>query len=94
VWRSTLGQLGAGLAADGDNNGQIDAADYDVWRTNFGKPAVSSSSANYLAPWELPAANYAVPEPRSAVLWLLVLTIVRTGRTHWAYNRVFATAES
>ncbi len=30
VWRNTLGQIGAGLAADGNNNGTIDAADYDL----------------------------------------------------------------
>ena len=31
LWRNTLGQSGAGLAADGDNSGTIDSGDYTVW---------------------------------------------------------------
>jgi len=34
VWRNTLGQVGAGLAADGNFNGMIDNDDYDVWKLN------------------------------------------------------------
>ncbi len=37
VWRNTMGQSGAGLAADGNGNNQIDEADYNVWRRNFGQ---------------------------------------------------------
>ena len=35
LWRSTFGQAGPGLAADGNGNGVVDAADYVVWRTNL-----------------------------------------------------------
>ena len=35
VWRDTLGQVGAGLAADGNGSGSIDAGDYDIWQANF-----------------------------------------------------------
>jgi len=36
VWRDTLGQSGAGLAADADKNGVINDLDYDLWKANFG----------------------------------------------------------
>ena len=36
LWRKTLNQTGAGLAADGNGNGVVDPADYDFWRTRFG----------------------------------------------------------
>jgi len=35
VWRSMFGVTGTGLAADGNWDGSIDAADYDVWRANW-----------------------------------------------------------
>jgi hypothetical protein len=61
VWRSTLGQAGAGLAADGDASGTIDQADYDIWRAHFGTTAGSAAIALGFA--ERPASNAAVPEP-------------------------------
>ncbi len=67
---------GAGLTADGNNNGEIDAGDYNVWRANFGKLAVGA--ATHLAPGESPGANYAaVPEPASIALWILALPSLR-----------------
>jgi hypothetical protein len=33
LWRSTFGQVGANLAADGNRDGIVDAADYAVWRS-------------------------------------------------------------
>jgi hypothetical protein len=39
VWRSTVGEIGLGLAADGDGNNKIDAGDYYVWRAHFGSTA-------------------------------------------------------
>jgi len=59
VWRKTLGQVGTGLAADGNGNGSIDIGDYSVWRTHFGQTAASGSGAS---------ANAAVPEPAALVL--------------------------
>ena len=35
--RNTLGQTATRLAADGNNNGQIDYGDYIVWRGHFGQ---------------------------------------------------------
>ena len=39
AWQSALGQIGAGLAADGNWSGRVDQGDYDVWRANFGRTA-------------------------------------------------------
>ena len=36
VWRKSVGQTGAGLAADGDGDMDVDENDYLVWRANFG----------------------------------------------------------
>lgn len=58
VWRNTVGQNGAGLAADGDGNQTVDSGDYDFWRSRFGQAGVSSGG--------LAAA---VPEPAA---WLIV----------------------
>jgi hypothetical protein len=66
VWRDTLNQMGAGLAADGNANNQIDAGDYDVWRINFGKTVVGLGTSNYIA----------VPEPASILLWMFTLLFV------------------
>ena len=57
VWRKTLGQTGAGLAADGDGDNQVGPGDYDIWRANFGQMAGSGAA--------LPSAELlpaAVPE--------------------------------
>jgi hypothetical protein len=43
-WRNSLGQAGAGLAADGNNDGVVNGADYDLWRARFGQTAVSSGA--------------------------------------------------
>jgi serpin B len=44
VWRSTSGQIGAGLAADGNTDGAVDAADYVIWRKNFQASASAASA--------------------------------------------------
>ena len=59
VWRKSVGQTGAGLAADGNLNNQIDAGDYEVWRSHFGQSAGSGSGAR---------ANAAVPESATSML--------------------------
>ncbi|MEN1677995.1 MAG: PEP-CTERM sorting domain-containing protein [Planctomycetota bacterium] len=65
VWRDTLGQTGAGLAADGtgdDLNGvpdaDVDIFDYQFWKANFSGGAAA-------------AAATPTPEPSSALLMLL-----------------------
>ena len=62
VWRQTLGQTGAGLAADGNGDNMVDQTDYEVWRSHFGQTAGSGAGAAALA---------AVPEPASALLLML-----------------------
>ena len=60
MWRDSFGHTGAGLAADGDNNGLIDADDYEVWKSNFGYHSGSDASA-----------NSAVPEPATLVMMIV-----------------------
>jgi hypothetical protein len=81
VWRKTLGQSGAGLAADGNNNGSIDSGDFDVWRAQFGQNAGGGAGA---------IANPSVPEPTALVLLILAAEgwCLRRGR---AAHQVSAT---
>jgi hypothetical protein len=61
AWRNTVGQnVNPGTGADGNGDGTISIVDHDVWRAKFGdsRPAGGSS-------------NPAVPEPTSAVLFLI-----------------------
>jgi hypothetical protein len=50
LWRSTVGEVGTGLAADGNGNNVIDAGDYDVWRNNFGAQSAAASVAIAIVP--------------------------------------------
>jgi hypothetical protein len=72
VWRTTLGDVGAGLAADGDWSGKVDAGDFHVWQLNFGRVAASSSAS---------ASSTAVPEP-TCFLPILVAALAA-----WASKR-------
>jgi hypothetical protein len=71
LWRKTLGQMRAGLPADGDNNGQIDGGDYDVWRAHFGQAGGTAS-----------LAHIAIPEPVTFVMLLIVGPALLTRRSH------------
>jgi hypothetical protein len=62
VWRETMGQSGAGLAADGNNDGEVDALDYEMWALFYGQSIAGSGAT---------AAN--VPEPASVFLWLIAM---------------------
>jgi hypothetical protein len=70
LWRDTSGQQGAGLAADGNNDGRVDQADYDLWRASFGAGVGAASAA------ALTAANLAVPEPNTVLLFTLGIALV------------------
>jgi len=59
LWRDTLGQSRAGLAADGNGSGVVDIADYVIWKTNFGSGA------------SVEAASFAIPEPSTVVLFVI-----------------------
>ena len=71
VWRKSLGQFGAALAADANNSGSIDHGDYNIWRSNFGATASLGSGTDLV--------NTAVPEPTAwtSAACLLALTLVR-----------------
>jgi hypothetical protein len=66
VWRRTHGDTGAGLAADGDWSGAVDAGDFRVWRANIGRSANSGSG------------SAAVPEPLAIVLMMAGLMLMPT----------------
>jgi hypothetical protein len=52
IWRGTLGSV-TDLRADGNGNAEIDAGDFGVWKTNFGRslpwPVATGVEANGLA---------------------------------------------
>jgi hypothetical protein len=80
VWRKTLGQTGAGLAADGDDDNQVGSGDYDIWRANFGQTA--GSDAALPSAETLPAA---VPESATLALGSFALAswlVFSRRRTH------------
>ena len=74
VWRKSLGQFGAALAADANNSGNIDQDDYGIWRSNFGATASFGSGASLV--------NTAVPEPATwiSAACLLALTLLSNRR--------------
>jgi mannan endo-1,4-beta-mannosidase len=78
VWRDSLGST-EDLAADGNINGQVDEGDYDVWKEHFGETAPGSGAGS--------ATN--VPEPASALLWLLTagLTAGLTALGAWGRTK-------
>jgi hypothetical protein len=81
VWRNSLGQMAAGLPADGNLNGMIDAGDYDVWKMNFGTVTPGAGGGS-LAGQGVLAPGAPVPEPNTATLLLgaLVWSILRPKR--------------
>jgi hypothetical protein len=74
-WRSSFGQTGPDLAADGNGDESIDAADYVLWRANLG-PRAAGTEALLVA---------SVPEPTSGLLLIVALfsglAVSRTRRT-------------
>jgi hypothetical protein len=63
VYRDTMGQSGIGLAADGNENNQVDPYDYAVWNSQYGHTLAGSGAGA--------GANAAVPEPATFVLLIL-----------------------
>jgi hypothetical protein len=68
VWRSTLDQMGTGLAADGNGNNQVDAGDYEVWRANFGKTIAGSAAGVGVSAYRFTGSAWPVPESATIVL--------------------------
>ena len=63
-WSEAFGQLGLGLAADGDGDGGVNAADYTLWRDNLGLLSQRHGKAwafpNLQAPLSLCSSEWAV----------------------------------
>jgi len=70
VWRDSLGQTGAALAADADQNGKIDVQDYNLWKQVFGSQYGVIGNGSLAA----------VPEPGSVMLLLIAATALATRR--------------
>ena len=77
VARDTLGQMGTGLAADGNGNGEIDDGDYGVWRANFGSVAAGVASSTNLA---------RVPEPGTLFMLLVSSVLLLKRRAHFGFR--------
>jgi hypothetical protein len=75
VWRDTLSQSGDDLAADGNDNREIDAGDYEVWASNFGRDAGTAAPL-----------NHTVPEPATWILLLVWLPLALLARTRRAVS--------
>jgi hypothetical protein len=73
IWRDSMGQTGANLAADGNGNYQVDAGDVVIWREHFGMSVTGAGSGGELG-------SPAVPEPGSASL--VILAAVALARRH------------
>ncbi len=67
VWRTTLGQTGTALQADGDHDHTVDSNDYGIWRSHFGQ--IASAGSGTLQ--DETASQAAVPEPSSIALFLV-----------------------
>ena len=79
VWRNSLGQSGAGLAADGNGDTHIDNVDYNLWKTHFGEALDSGSAGNDFL---------AVPEPDSRLLVIWGLIFLSVGYDFCRVQRV------
>jgi hypothetical protein len=70
MWRETLGaQVTPFSGADGNGNGLVDEADYEVWRSQFGQtlppPMAARVATNLGGPSAAPEELSYRPEPRS-----------------------------
>jgi len=50
VWRDSLGQMGFGLATNGNGDSKITIGDYNFWKTNFGNHAGNGSARSLAVP--------------------------------------------
>lgn len=70
LWRKTLGQTGAALAADANNSGSIDQGDYNIWRANFGVTAPAPGAGNVST----------IPEPASFAIAIMAAGLISLRR--------------
>ena len=69
--------MGMDLAADGNENGQVDDADFGVWRAHFGNTAELGGGAFVGDP-----ATIGVPEPTSQLMLILAILAFCLQRRH------------
>lgn len=73
IWRDSLGQQGADLAADGNGDNRVNNADYALWKTDFGETSGAGAGA-------IDAVT--VPEPASGLLLVgLIVSRFRRSRS-------------
>jgi hypothetical protein len=70
IWQRNVGGTGGNGQGDADGNGQINSADYQAWRTQYGMPMAEGATA-------------AVPEPATMSLVLLAAMAVGAKRAAW-----------
>ena len=73
VWRKSMGQTGATLAADGNGNFVVDSNDLFTWRAHFGQSVSAGTGSEIGAPT-------GVPEPAGFVLALVAAILGLTIR--------------
>ncbi len=69
LWQRTLGQVGIGLAADGNGDGMINQVDLEIWKSNFGKAVAVPATPSITS----------IPEPNTLLL-IGLATILFLGR--------------
>jgi len=66
LWRKSVGQTGAGLAADGNGDNVVNNDDFDYWRARFGNTSGAGAGLG---------DGSAVPEPTSGALSVALLAL-------------------
>jgi hypothetical protein len=84
TWRNSLGKaVPSGTGADGDSDGRVTLADYDVWKSHYGM-SLGSTGIIY-------ATAAAAPEPSAASLTVCLLLVALSGRSS---RRAFASPDT
>jgi hypothetical protein len=66
-----MGQMGDGLAADGNGDQKVDGEDYGIWIMHFGQTDANGAGSG--------ATLVQVPEPAAAVLCWMAAMLAATG---------------
>jgi hypothetical protein len=68
VWRTSVGSIGSGFAADGNGDNTVSQADYDIWRMHFGE-TLGGGASTEIQP---------IPEPSTTTQLLLTCVVAFT----------------